>query len=323
MVDHPRIQKLRIQERLLGCRRTLFKLSRQLEQAPSRFKHKSTSYVVSRKGKLRKDPISENESGWKYQDTGIECGCCFSSYPFDNMVQCPDAHLFCKSCMTSYSSTLLGEHNPNLVCMDQSGCTLPFPESELKRSLSSKMLELYGRVKQREEIEEAGLDNLEECPLCEYKCVIENEMEKLFRCENVECGAVTCRGCKKLEHLPMSCEEVEEDRRLNAQHHVEEAMSRALVRNCPKCQKVFIKESGCNKMTCPNCSTVSCYICRQIIGGYEHFNQVGSFLVVIFPLISVASSNDTNTTSPGQSTSKCKLWDKSIEQRHASEVRMR
>ena len=113
------------------------------------------------------------------------------------MIQCPEAHLFCTSCMVSYASTLLGEHNPNIVCMDQSGCKLLFPESELRRFLSPKLLELYERVKQRKDIEAAGLENLEECPFCEYKCVIDNEMEKLFRCENAECGAVTCRTCKK------------------------------------------------------------------------------------------------------------------------------
>lgn len=113
------------------------------------------------------------------------------------MIQCPEAHLFCTSCMTSYCSTLLGEHNPNIVCMDQSGCKLLFPESELRRFLSPKLLELYERVKQRKDIEAAGLENLEECPFCEYKCVIDNDMEKLFRCENAECGAVTCRTCKK------------------------------------------------------------------------------------------------------------------------------
>ncbi|KAF8415232.1 hypothetical protein L210DRAFT_2744704 [Boletus edulis BED1] len=31
----------------------------------------------------------------------------------------------------------------------------------------------------------------------------------------------------------------------------------------------------CNKMTCPNCHTVSCYICRKIIVGYDHFSNVG------------------------------------------------
>jgi TRIAD3 protein (E3 ubiquitin-protein ligase RNF216) len=114
------------------------------------------------------------------------------------MVQCPEAHLFCGTCMTSYASNLLGAHDPNIVCMDQSGCKLAFPMSELSRFLTPKLLDLYNRVKQRKEIEAAGLENLEECPFCEYKVVIENEDEKLFQCENSDCRAVSCRECKKL-----------------------------------------------------------------------------------------------------------------------------
>lgn len=113
------------------------------------------------------------------------------------MIQCPDCHLFCSTCMTSYASTLLGSHDPAILCMDQSGCKLAFPESELRRFLTTKLFALYQRVKQRKEIEAAGLENLEECPFCEYKVVIENEGEKLFRCESADCGAVSCRQCKK------------------------------------------------------------------------------------------------------------------------------
>lgn len=38
---------------------------------------------------------------------------------------------------------------------------------------------------------------------------------------------------------------------------VEEAISQAKIRHCPKCKKAFLKESGCNKMTC-GCGTKSC-----------------------------------------------------------------
>src|SRR5882757_9237955 len=30
-------------------------------------------------------------------------------------------------------------------------------------------------------------------------------------------------------------------------------------------------------MSCPNCHTLSCYICRQVIQGYDHFNQASVF----------------------------------------------
>jgi len=67
--------------------------------------------------------------------------------------------------------------------------------------LDSKLMDLYERVKQQQEIENAGIDGLEACPFCEWKCVIEasNEEEKLFRCGNEDggCGIVSCRICKK------------------------------------------------------------------------------------------------------------------------------
>lgn len=117
------------------------------------------------------------------------------------MVQCPDAHLFCVSCMTSYVENKLGRHDPKINCVDQNGCKLAFSDSELERFLPSKLINLYYRVKQAKDIEEAEIDGLEECPFCEYKVVIENREEKLFRCERDDCGAVSCRTCKKLVSL--------------------------------------------------------------------------------------------------------------------------
>ena len=117
------------------------------------------------------------------------------------MVQCPDGHLFCKHCISSYASTLLGEHNADIECMDQSGCKLPFSVSELGRFLAPKLLDLYHRIVQQKAIEAAGIEGLEECPFCEYKVVIENEQEKLFQCEREDCGAVSCRSCKKLASI--------------------------------------------------------------------------------------------------------------------------
>ncbi|KAF9527953.1 hypothetical protein CPB83DRAFT_751558, partial [Crepidotus variabilis] len=227
---------------------------------------------------------------------GIECQCCFAEYSFAKMVQCPEAHLFCSGCVSRFASTKLGEHNASLNCMHGSGCAQPFPVSELRRVLPTKLMELYDRVKQQKEIEQAGLEGLEECPFCEFKCVIDRsfEEEKLFRCGNEDggCGVVSCRNCKKEDHLPKSCEEVEQDKHLDGQHAIEEAMTRALMRNCPKCKKPFIKDHGCNKMCCPNCQTFSCYVCRQIITGYDHFDQ-----------------QLPNQPGPSRNSGKCLLWD--------------
>ncbi|KAJ6547672.1 hypothetical protein B0H19DRAFT_1212188 [Mycena capillaripes] len=283
---------------------------------PAKGKHKALNdlefekerdWILSRADEDSKEkdqvPVAVEEPG--DCEDGIECGCCFSNYPFEQMVQCPDAHLFCSSCMTTYAETLLGSHDHKIICMDQSGCKLAFPDTELYRFLTPKLMSLYERVKQTKEVEAAGIEGLEECPFCEYKCVIENEQEKLFACRNDECAAVSCRQCKQLDHLPKSCKEMEEDKTLDGRHTIEEAMTRALMRNCPKCQKAFIKEMGCNKMTCPNCFALSCYICRELIDGYEHFAQ---------------QPGQPMVASSSKAGAKCALWD-AVEQRHADEVK--
>ena len=146
----------------------------------------------------------------------LECECCFSYSPYVrsshcwrccpiykltsvqyNMTQCPDTHIFCKDCIVTYASNLLGERDFKIVCMSQSGCKLPFPESELKRVLTPKLLSLYEKVKQTKEIEMAGLQGLEECPHCDFKAVIDDPVERLLRCQNEECMAKTCRQCKR------------------------------------------------------------------------------------------------------------------------------
>ncbi|CUA76570.1 ubiquitin-conjugating enzyme E2 G2 [Rhizoctonia solani] len=280
---------------------------------------KSTKRTEKSRGKAKAPPQSEDfemERIWllQYLDeraeleeceqngTGLECGCCFGDYPFSWMIQCPDAHLFCRDCARRSAEECIGNRKTELLCMDQSGCKLAFAESEIQRFLPEKSLELWHRIKQEKEIELAQIDGLETCPFCSYAVVIENEEERLFRCENSACGMVSCRKCKKEDHLPKSCEEAEKDKALDGRHAIEEAMTKALMRNCPKCDQNFVKESGCNKMTCPKCRSLVCYVCRQVIRGYDHFDQT------------------PQGAARNPKSKKCPLWE-SVEQRHADDVK--
>ncbi|KAG6812683.1 hypothetical protein H0H92_001312 [Tricholoma furcatifolium] len=235
----------------------------------------------------------EDEDDGECED-GVECGCCFSTYRFDKMIQCPETHLFCMSCMRSYASNLLGEHDPNIKCMDQSGCKALIPPSELRRFLSEKLMDLYERVKQRKEVEAAGLEGLEECPFCEWGCVIENPDEKLLRCGNFEmCGAVSCRGCKKLDHLPKSCKEMEEDKHLDGRHAVEEAMS-----------KVSVPTSVCDAQYLLSASS------------HAQLPQVQKTFYQGVRAGATANAGGSSDVNAG----KCLLWD-NVEQRHVNEVK--
>ncbi|KAI0256271.1 hypothetical protein BJV78DRAFT_450870 [Lactifluus subvellereus] len=268
---------------------------------------KEHSWLVEKLESRRSAPVSDSmpdvEAG---EGDVIECGCCFSSYSFNKMAQCTDTHLFCTSCVTSYVSARLGEQNSDLRCIDISGCKMSFPDSELRRVLPGKLFELYEHIRQCREIELAELEGLEGCPFCDFKVVmdVDFQADKVLRCQNEECGKISCRKCKEEDHLPKSCEEKEEDKKLDGKHVIEEAMTRALMRNCPKCKKAFVKEYGCNKMTCTYCYTTSCYVCRSIISGYGHFDQ--------------SRPGDARRSS-SSSSKKCPLWD-SVEDRHTKEV---
>jgi hypothetical protein len=169
----------------------------------------------------------------------IECQCCFSEHEIASMACCPRDHFFCEPCFVQYVSTRLGGGNPDLYCMDTSGCNLPFEASQRGRFLQPKLIALHSRLVQRRELKEANLECFEECPFCDWGCIMEVpiDREPLLRCLNREngCGVASCRKCKKKSHAPKPCEEDEAGK--DARLVVEEAMSKALVRNCPNCGK--------------------------------------------------------------------------------------
>eukprot|EP00980_Cylindrotheca_fusiformis_P002992 scaffold692_cov118-Cylindrotheca_fusiformis.AAC.14 len=60
---------------------------------------------------------------------------------------------------------------------------------------------------------------------------------------------------------------------------MKEAAKRARVRTCSMCKGSLTKKNnGCNAMKCPVCSTISCFVCRQVVSpaGYDqHFDIFG------------------------------------------------
>lgn len=157
------------------------------------------------------------------------------------------------------------------------------------------------RAEAEANLRNAGIENLESCPFCpfamEYVPVYE---DKEFRCQHPECLEVSCRLCREKTHIPKTCEEYRRDQGISVRHRVDEAMSRALIRNCNKCNTPFIKEEGCNKMTCTQsgCRNIQCYICSKSCD-YNHFNDPGR----------------------GGKIGNCPLFDaKGVHDRHENEV---
>ncbi len=100
-------------------------------------------------------------------------------------------------------------------------------------------------------------------------------LTRRFQCRAPDCGVSSCLECAKSWLDPHVCYE---SATASLRTTIEAARTAALKRTCPRCGLGFIKESGCNKMTCV-CGYMMCYVCRQGLGrdeggeGYSHFCQ--------------------------------------------------
>ncbi|KAE8348655.1 hypothetical protein BDV28DRAFT_81746 [Aspergillus coremiiformis] len=207
----------------------------------------------------------------------VECQCCFSDVPSNRMVPCEgaDVHFFCFTCIRKTAETQIGLMKYKLQCLDTSECKATFAHWRLKEALGPSLMAKLDHLQQQDEIEQAGLEGLENCPFCDFRAICPSVKEdREFRCYNPSCETVSCRLCKDKSHIPMTCDEARKEKGLPARHTVEEAMSEALIRNCPKCNIKIIKETGCNKMTCSKCQCVMCYLCKKDISR-EHYNHFG------------------------------------------------
>ncbi|PSS02335.1 hypothetical protein BD289DRAFT_359891 [Coniella lustricola] len=119
-----------------------------------------------------------------------------------------------------------------------------------------------------------------------------------FNCQSPACGKASCLNCGKAWQDIHVCHE---SSLVALRTQVEQAMSMAVKRVCPRCNASFVKTAGCNKMTC-QCGYKMCYVCRRDIGGqegddagYQHFCQ---------------HFRPQGDGSPCKSCNKCNLWQK-------------
>lgn len=261
----------------------MVKLSHDILKEESRFVQDKQDEVKS-----RMDSYQERRSARRLAEatsSTIECNCCYTDVSADEMVQCRAGHLFCCSCLRKMSETqIFGNGNfgihpitkepaTELLCM--AGCGAGFLPNLLSKALPKQVLLKYNEMQFQVAVCKAHMEDLCSCPKCGYQAVLPAS-EMIFRCPVGDCSYESCRKCGEDPHIPLSCDEAKQtnDGRLK----VEEAISQSRIRTCPKpgCMKKFVKESGCNKMTCA-CGTHSCYMCRKVISfkeGYSHFCSV-------------------------------------------------
>jgi len=206
----------------------------------------------------------------------MTCLTCFADDCLEeDMTACPSGHLFCRDCLRRASEVAIGDAKVELKCLGQ--CDSPFDLAALQKALKPTMFEKWLKAIQASEMEKAGLEGLENCPFCPYSTIMDTspEEDKVFVCRNPDCGKDSCRLCREPSHIPQRCDEIEKDAEVKKRTAEENKKSEELMRKCPSCGKVFIKESGCNRMKC-ECGAEMCYVCKKTItNGYDHFYNDG------------------------------------------------
>ncbi|XP_059176444.1 uncharacterized protein LOC131956077 isoform X2 [Physella acuta] len=207
----------------------------------------------------------------KLRGETYECCCCYDDCLFEELTSCPDGHLFCKTCVIKYVESAFGEMKTTFQCLtgfcDQN-ITLNTLQSIIPANLFSKIV----RRIQEEEVLQANLPDLVICPFCPFATVMPNYEDKILKCLNPDCLKESCRLCKEPNHIPLRCEEVEKRPETAMRTYIENMISEAVMRKCHKCGKRFVKDTGCNKMTCV-CKATSCYCCKAKDIDYSHFEH--------------------------------------------------
>lgn len=203
-----------------------------------------------------------------------ECQCCFDEFSFEDLIKCSNAstlykHVFCKECVVGYIESKLNDNSSCTACMKDIAdekCGGHYTEQDIKKCLSDEMFVKYENIV---EINEANmlakiLPDYKICPFCKKFGIIAENNIQFVLCER--CKKSWCVLCNKPDHKGYQCgkildsSDIDEIRKV-----VEDTLTNALIHKCAICKCEYIKEEGCNLMTCPSCKSYSCYICGMHI----------------------------------------------------------
>ena len=232
----------------------------------------------------------------------MSCACCFDDdVPLSSITHCngEESHFFCFECARRNAENEIGSNRSRMLCMDGSRCEATFDREQRSRFLDASSIEKLDRIQQQEDLRLADVENLERCPFCDYAAICPPaEENKEFQCQNPDCSEVSCRLCNQKTHLPLSCLESKKEKGISQRREIEEARTEALLRTCNKCKIRILKEDGCNKVICTQCTAVMCDYCGQDISKtrYAHFEDMAQ---------SEASPKNV----------KCPLYDQSTKRR--------
>lgn len=115
------------------------------------------------------------------------------------------------------ASVAIGDSKTAIECL--AGCGQMMEDAVVEAALPPAVFNKLQQKRQLEEVEAAGLEDLEKCPACSFATIIPDPGVKVLVCGNPECGKETCRECREESHMPLACHEVERDEEVGSQKY--------------------------------------------------------------------------------------------------------
>ena len=127
----------------------------------------------------------------------FECLCCYDSECLlAEVAMCPAGCLLCRECVRRGAGVAIGDAKTVIECL--AGCGQAMDDDVVRAALPANTFERLQQRRQMEEVEAAGLEDLERCPACSYATIMPDAGVRVLVCGNPQCGKQTCRLCKEV-----------------------------------------------------------------------------------------------------------------------------
>ena len=234
------------------------------------------------------------------------CKVCLEEFKNEELVKCSTTslehqHFVCSTCLEGYIHSQLINNIGNNECMFHGAekCNGIYNDNVIDKVIDNpETKEKWDEMISITNIFKLSniCDNYQICPLCrKWGCIFDttnsdtinndttNSDTKLtINCQH--CHLSWCNNCKRESHGDDSCyklkfkeHETEEQQCEIIDKMILDTISSIITRKCATCGCAYIKDDGCNLMTCYKCCGMTCYLCNAKIyykedkGKYWHF----------------------------------------------------
>jgi len=226
------------------------------------------------------------------------CKVCSETFLHIDLIKCSNTtcdnkHLVCSECFEGYINSQILNNIGSYDCMFN---PLDICKGEYTTTIIDKIItnpdtnEKFNTIVTINNLFKIAniCDDYHICPLCrKWGCIVgvstnTNENMTTIKCE--QCHLYWCNKCKREEHSIYSCyklnfkeDETEEKQNAIVDKMIQDIITKIITRKCSTCGCVYIKEEGCNLVTCEQCYSMSCYLCNTKLyykenkGKYWHY----------------------------------------------------